>query len=194
MNLLDSTSRPEDRNFRSWIRVSPQLSVPDGDPLHSCALAYMSDSLFIGTIARTHSVPRHSTERALERFQALAEKPGSESQVQWLRGLAEQELIDFKTLPAIEEEVGMMVSLSHSIYFHHQESFRADDWILSEMSNPWTGEGRGLVTQRCWSSSGILIATCVQEVCFIRMSFYQREFHLFAIDCSLLTRHRVWLG
>lgn len=151
----------------------------------------MSDSLFIGTIARTHSVPRHSTERALERFQAL-EKAGSKSQVQWLRELAEQELSDFKTLPAIEEEVGMMVSLSHSIYFHHQESFRADDWILSEMSNPWTGEGRGLVTQRCWSSSGTLIATCVQEVCSNSSIFLDRV-GCSAVDYSVLTRHRVWL-
>lgn len=32
------------------------------------------------------------------------------------------------------------------------------------MESPWSGEGRGLVLQRIWSKSGVLLASCVQEV------------------------------
>lgn len=126
----------------------------------------MSDSLFIGTVARAHQVPRHSTPSALERIQALGDQVDNESKeaAQYLRRLADQELVDFQSLSPINEQMGMMVSLSHSIYFHHQESFRADEWLLSEMSSSCAGDGRGLVYQSLWSQSGILIATCVQEV------------------------------
>ena len=57
-----------------------------------------------------------------------------------------------------------MVSLDHTIYFHNPKGFRADDWLLTEMESPWSGDGRGLVFQRIYSQNGLLIATCVQEV------------------------------
>ena len=63
------------------------------------------------------------------------------------------------------KEVGMMVSLDHSIYFHNPRAFRADEWMLTEMESPWAGEGRGLAIQQIWSKDGLLIATCTQEVC-----------------------------
>jgi hypothetical protein len=67
---------------------------------------------------------------------------------------------------ADHKEVGMMVSLDHSIYFHNPLAFRADEWMLTEMESPWAGEGRGLAIQKIWSKDGVLIATCTQEVCF----------------------------
>lgn len=69
-------------------------------------------------------------------------------------------------------EVGMMVSLDHSIYFHNPMAFRADEWMLSETESTWAGEGRGLALQKIWSKDGLLIATCTQEVCVLIMPFY----------------------
>lgn len=60
-------------------------------------------------------------------------------------------------------EIGMMVSLDHSIYFHEPRKVRADEWMLSEMESPWAGDGRGVVTQRIFSADGTLLATCFQE-------------------------------
>ncbi|KAJ5690959.1 acyl-CoA thioesterase II [Penicillium malachiteum] len=156
--------RPEDRKFLQWMQARGQISEPEGDPMHSCALAYMSDNFFIGTVARAQLVPRFSSSRSIELIQNLGLEHDDESQIaeRHLQGLAEQELADFKYTPGMNEQIGMMVSLSHSIYFHHH-SFRADEWMLSEMSSPWAGEGRGLVAQSLWTQSGILIATCVQE-------------------------------
>jgi acyl-CoA thioesterase len=68
-------------------------------------------------------------------------------------------------------EVGMMVSLDHSIYFHNPMAFRADEWMLSETESTWAGEGRGLALQKIWSKDGLLIATCTQEVCALIMPF-----------------------
>ncbi|KAJ5629245.1 Acyl-CoA hydrolase [Penicillium herquei] len=156
--------RPEDRKFLQWMQARGQISEPEGDPMHSCALAYMSDNFFIGTVARAQLVPRFSSSRSIELIQNLGLEHDDESQIakRHLQGLAEQELADFKYTPGMNEQIGMMVSLSHSIYFHNH-SFRADEWMLSEMSSPWAGEGRGLVAQSLWTQSGILIATCVQE-------------------------------
>jgi hypothetical protein len=61
-------------------------------------------------------------------------------------------------------EVGMMVSLDHTIYFHDPRGFRADEWIFTENESTWAGDGRGLVFQKMWSRDGRLIASCVQEV------------------------------
>jgi len=60
-------------------------------------------------------------------------------------------------------EIGMMVSLDHTIYFHNPRSFRADEWIFSEMETSWAGDGRGLVYQRMYTKDGLLIASCIQE-------------------------------
>ena len=61
-------------------------------------------------------------------------------------------------------EIGMMVSLDHSIYFHNARDFRADEWMCTESQTPWAGEGRGFVMQRIFSKDGKLIASCTQEV------------------------------
>lgn len=84
----------------------------------------------------------------------------------YFQSLADLEKKDLGGNYQTDKEVGMMVSLSHSIYFHNPAVVRADDWLLSEMETPWAGDGRGMVVSRWWSTDGVLIATCVQEVSF----------------------------
>ncbi len=125
------------------------------------ALAYMSDSYFIGTISLIHRLWRYPfkvddmsklSPEVLEHVRRLNE---------W-EGLG-KELTERKGRP----EVGMMVSLDHTIYFRHEpKKVRADDWMFTEMESPWAGDGRGVVTQRIFSKDGTLLATCVQEVNF----------------------------
>lgn len=77
--------------------------------------------------------------------------------------------------------IGMMVSLDHTIYFHEPRRVRADEWMLSEMESPWSGDGRGVVTQRIFSKDGTLLATCFQEVSFLAFFFLS----VFLLPCSL---------
>lgn len=63
-----------------------------------------------------------------------------------------------------ETKMAMAASLNHTIYFHHPDAVRADEWMCSERESPWAGNDRALVIQRIWSPEGILVATCVQEV------------------------------
>jgi acyl-CoA thioesterase 8 len=139
----------------------------------------MSDSYFIGTVARAHKLWRYSTERKSKAKSSIDEdvlkkllemddaelkrqKSLNEADIQHIRRLKNGEHIikENDTMP----EIGMMVSLDHSIYFHNPRSFRADEWIFTEMETPWAGDGRGLVYQRMYTQDGTLIASCVQEV------------------------------
>lgn len=90
-------------------------------------------------------------------------EPDSEA-LHYFQTLAAMEASEILDGGNADTEVGMMVSLSHSIYFHRPGSVKADEWMLSEMETPWAGDGRGLVTSRWWDRSGELIASCVQEV------------------------------
>ncbi len=135
----------------------------------------MSDSYFIGTVSRVHQLRRYSTKKkdksavdddVLKKLLAMDEselkrvKFVDEADLKRLRRLKNGEDITDDDRP----EVGMMVSLDHTIYFHNPRSFRADEWIFCEMETPWSGDGRGLVYQRMYTKDGILIASCVQEV------------------------------
>ena len=83
----------------------------------------------------------------------------------WLEEIARQEQEENagQQDPNDDREIGMMVSLDHSIFFHNPRAFRADEWMLQEMDSTWAGDGRGLVMQRLWTKDGTLIATCTQE-------------------------------
>lgn len=161
----------------------------------------MTDSYFIGTVSRVHDVPRFSSPAELEKLLKALKNPSDlddEDITRALKELKEEEAADLQRRiegalsQATNEqnrkdqtEVGMMVSLDHSIYFHNPRAFRADEWMLMEMESPWAGEGRGLAVQKIWSKDGVLIATCTQEVCLIRCSWWWSE----------LTRcHRAWCG
>ncbi|ERF69986.1 hypothetical protein EPUS_03538 [Endocarpon pusillum Z07020] len=180
--------RPEEKRTRQWIRARGRISdgpvgiEAGGDTLdqgqgvvraskgdnhqaHLSALAYMSDSYFIGTIARVHNLIRsstlknfHGSDKEREELQAHMEKIASEDDDENAAFDANRDREGTS-----QKQIGMMVSLDHSIYFHNPRKFRADEWMFSEMNSPWAGEGRGLVLQRIWSKDGFLIATCTQE-------------------------------
>jgi acyl-CoA thioesterase II len=57
------------------------------------------------------------------------------------------------------------VSLDHAMWFHRP--FRADDWLLFEVSSGSLYDSRGLTQGRVFSQDGTLVATVVQEV-FLR--------------------------
>ena len=161
--LNSDSSQLHSKRTRQWIRVRGRISEAGGHEAHLSALAYMSDSYFIGTVSRIHN---------LWRFGHL--KPGLDA-VGNAREWTEAEIAEWKKL--MQEEgfgddyenkkgrpvVGMTVSLDHSIYFHEPRAFRADEWIFTEMESPWAGDGRGVVSQKMWTRDGRLIATCFQE-------------------------------
>jgi hypothetical protein len=137
----------------------------------------MSDSYFVGTIARVHKLWRYSAlrkdnskssidEEVLKKLLAMDDeqlkrvKFIDQADIQHVQRLRNGEDMSKEDKP----EIGMMVSLDHTIYFHNPRGFRADEWMFTEMETPWTDDGRGLVFQRMFSRDGTLIATCVQEV------------------------------
>lgn len=140
----------------------------------------MTDSYFIGTVSRVHDIPRFSSPAELQKLLKALKNPSDlddEDITKALKELKEEEAADLRRRlegalnnatsgqPRKDtREVGMMVSLDHSIYFHNPRAFRADEWMLIEMESPWAGEGRGLALQKIWSQDGTLIATCTQEV------------------------------
>lgn len=130
----------------------------------------MSDSYFIGTVARVQDIPRFSSPAALNHALKSLKNPSDlddEGLKKHYKDLADQEAHEIQSATATKpptKEIGMMVSLDHTIYFHSRRGFRADEWIFTETMSPWAGEGRGLVTQKMWTRDGTLIATCIQEV------------------------------
>ncbi|KAF2641782.1 Thioesterase/thiol ester dehydrase-isomerase [Massarina eburnea CBS 473.64] len=171
---------PHTKKCRQWIKARGTISPAGGHEAHLAALAYMSDSYFVGTIARVHKLWRFSPSRknntkssidedVLKKLLAMDDddlkrveflKPDDIERIRRLKsGRQERE-----SKSADTPEIGMMVSLDHTIYFHDPRGFRADEWMFTEMETPWSGDGRGLVFQKMFSGDGRLIATCVQEV------------------------------
>jgi acyl-CoA thioesterase 8 len=150
---------PHAKRSSQWIRARGKISEDGGYQAHLSALAYMSDSYFIGTVSRVHNLWRFPTPKPNIR-------EGEETpQEEYLRKIKEAEgwghdLHNRENRP----EIGMMVSLDHSIYFHEPLKVRADEWMFTEMESPWAGDGRGLVIQKMWAADGTHVATCVQEV------------------------------
>lgn len=166
---LNRAQSPQVKRTRQWVRARGSITEQAGPQGHMSALAYMSDSYFIGTVARVHN---------LWRFGRPTPKPaGTTVKMGGMKGEEEGEGEGVRVLPAdaskLEEEenqgnesgrtIGMMVSLDHSIYFHNPRALRADEWLFAEMETPWAGDGRGLVFQKIWTKSGDMVATCVQE-------------------------------
>jgi acyl-CoA thioesterase 8 len=136
----------------------------------------MSDSYFVGTVARVHKLWRFSSARKSNAKSSIDEEvlkkllATDDEELKRIKILDQSDLELLRRLKNGEQEeekrpeIGMMVSLDHSIYFHDPRGFRADEWMFTEMDTPWSGDGRGLVFQKMFSSDGRLIATCVQEV------------------------------
>jgi acyl-CoA thioesterase 8 len=138
-------------------------------------MAYMSDSYFIGTVARVHNLwrfGRPAKPRALTPSTTPYPTPTSDKAASSAppkkHPMAEMEERENTGRNPLNEDstpkqVGMMVSLDHTIYFHRPSELRADEWLFSEMVSPWAGDGRGLVFQQIWNRKGQLVATCIQE-------------------------------
>ena len=137
----------------------------------------MSDSYFIGTIARVHKLWRYSAVRKSKSQSSIDEDvlkkllAMEDEDLKRVKFLDSHDLERIRKLKIGEEEeakpkaeIGMMVSLDHTIYFHDPRGFRADEWMFTEMETPWSDDGRGLVFQKLFTRDGKLIATCVQEV------------------------------
>lgn len=153
----DPNAQPHERVCRTWMRARGKISEEGGHQAHLNALAYMSDSYFIGTVSRIHGLWRfpfapseldNLPEEQRTTFKRLLEHEGMGSEVK-----------DWEGRP----HVGMLVSLDHSIYFHEPRRVRADEWLFSEMESPWAGEERGVVGQRIFAKDGTLLASCMQE-------------------------------
>ena len=132
---------------RQWLRARGTISPSAGPYAHSSALAYISDSWFIGTAPRVHGLGGETPLSTPASSPSFHNSSRSSS----------------PTNPPAPPKVGMMVSLDHTIYFHNPRATKCDEWMYSEMGSPWTGHGRGLVVQRIWNREGVLLATCVQE-------------------------------
>ena len=163
--LLDQDTRPHAQRPQSWLQCRGKLSDSGGINAHLSAMAYMSDSWFIGTVSRIHKMYRFSQHA--ESPHRLLKRAALEEQEENTRTTAiplkyNLETNTKRTPP--DAKIGMMVSLDHVIYFHRPRDIKADEWMFSEMESPWSGEGRGLVFQRIWNREGKLVATCVQEV------------------------------
>jgi acyl-CoA thioesterase len=161
IEILNADSeQPHAKRTRQWIRARGKISEKGGHEAHLSALAYMSDSYFIGTVSRIHQLWRFAP------FPATGPNARSPAEIAARRELIRAEGFgdDVENVRG-RPEVGMMVSLDHSIYFHDPRGFRADEWIFTEMESPWAGDGRGVVCQKMWGVDGRLIATCFQEVC-----------------------------
>ncbi|KAL9019784.1 MAG: hypothetical protein Q9185_002928 [Variospora sp. 1 TL-2023] len=142
------------KKTRQWIKARGRISSTDEPQVHLAALAYMSDSYFIGTVARVHNLWRFSFSKNRGEKARIYKDP--------MARMEEEENSDADQ-ERPRASIGMMVSLDHTIYFHRPREIKADEWMLSENESPWSGDGRGLVFQRIWNRDGVLVATCVQE-------------------------------
>lgn len=181
---LGNSLHPTDKRLRRFMRARGHISDEGGHQAHLSALAYVTDSYFIGSVSRVHDIPRFTSRAELEKALKALKNPSDlddEDIARALKELKEEEATELRRRlegalskatdekpKADQKAVGMMVSLDHSVYFHNPWAFRADEWMLTEMESPWAGEGRGLAIQKIWSQDGTLIATCTQEVCFFR--------------------------
>lgn len=154
----DATAQPHDRRCRTWMRARGHISEEGGHQAHLNALAYMSDSYFIGTVSRIHGLWR------LPIAPRDVDKLPAESREMVRRQLAHEGMGTNAEAWEGKPQVGMLVSLDHSIYFHEPRRVRADEWMFTEMESPWAGEERGVVTQRIFAADGTLLASCMQEV------------------------------
>ena len=157
VGIDDDNIRPDQRRCQQWMRCRGKIA--DGNETHLNALAYMSDSYFIGTVTRVHKLWR------------MPFKPDDYYDLPDAYKNQVSRMLEIEGLGKSPEEwkgrkrVGMVVSLDHSIYFHEPKRVKADEWMFTDSESPWSGDGRGFVTQRIFAKDGTLLATCVQEVC-----------------------------
>ena len=188
--LNNDSTEIHTKRTRQWIKARGKISDDGGHQAHLSALAYMSDSYFIGTVSRSHKLWRYSTApqnkkeggggkiaitpEVIKKLKAM-----DPAELRRMEGMDEDVIAQLRAVDLNDKdeivfkeekrpEIGMMVSLDHSIYFHSPRDFRADEWLYTECETPWSGDGRGLVMQRMYTKEGKLVASCVQEVSLIQ--------------------------
>lgn len=167
IEILNRDSKnPHEKKTRQWIKARGTISPEGGHQAHLSALAYMSDSYFIGTVSRIHDLWRFgSTSNPKNKGETDTIAADIELREKYINAMKSQEGYGHDLdNSAKRPEIGMMVSLDHTIYFHEPRRFRADEWMFTEMSSPWSGDGRGVVQQHMFARDGTLVATCFQEV------------------------------
>lgn len=169
MFLPENSPYPHHRKPQAWVQCRGSISPSGGQHAHLSALAYMSDSWFIGTVSRVHGLVRSNHSLYNRTFPQGQDSPSSKQQT-GLESIKRSK----NTFETPKRPIGMMVSLDHTIYFHRPREVKADEWMCTEMETPWSGEGRGLVMQRIWNKEGRLVATCVQEVSLAPNIFISR--------------------
>jgi hypothetical protein len=194
--VTDDSPRAHTKKTRQWVKARGTISPAGGHEAHLAALAYMSDSYFIGTIARVHKLWRYAAVRKSKTKSSIDEDVLKKLLAMEDEDLKRVKFLDQHDLERIrklkngendepkepKQEIGMMVSLDHTIYFHDPRGFRADEWMFTEMETPWSGDGRGLVFQKLFTKDGRLIATCVQEVCIGTPP--QKYINKFRVSCG----------
>ncbi|CAF9906977.1 MAG: hypothetical protein GOMPHAMPRED_004987 [Gomphillus americanus] len=164
-----SSGALHEKRTRQWYRARGTISPSAGLEAHLSAMAYMSDSYFIGTVSRVHGLWRTAGPDATIATKSSKPLPAHQTNVDPQTLQLQKELLEFaererrENPPEQTKRIGMMVSLDHTIYFHRPREVKADDWLFAEMSSPWAGDGRGLVFQRIWNKNGVHVATCIQE-------------------------------
>lgn len=162
--LNEGSPFPSEKRTRQWIKARGRISSEGGHQAHLSALAYMSDSYFIGTVSRVHNLWRFGTPASPKADGTGTVASDMAARIELIRRQQEAEGVgNDPENKAKRPEVGMLVSLDHTIYFHEPRRFRADEWMFMEMGSPWSGDGRGVVTQHIHAMDGTLIATCFQE-------------------------------
>lgn len=156
IEILNKDGPHDTKKTRQWIRARGKISEEGGHEAHISALAYMSDSYFIGTVGRIHNLWRFPSASTTSKLPPKVQEALTKQKI--FEGWGD-DLDNSAGRPGI----GMMVSLDHTIYFHDPRGLKADEWIFTEMESPWSGDGRGLVVQKMWSKEGRLVATCIQE-------------------------------
>ncbi|SPO00162.1 related to acyl-CoA thiolesterase [Cephalotrichum gorgonifer] len=149
---------PSERRCTHWVKARGKIA--GGSDAHVAALAYMTDWYLLGTIPRIHDLLKPAADQptgVAEEGKGEGDGPGSATGRG--DGIGGGGAAEGDGKPRI----GMMVSLDHSIYFHEPLAIRADEWMFTEMSSPWAGNGRGVVTSKVFSKDGVLLATCTQE-------------------------------
>lgn len=153
-----NSNNPHEKCVHQWNKTSHRIAPCRGVHVHLAALAYICDSYFIGTIPHVHNI-WDFVKPPLTEFDVggphLSERSCHHSRIP-----ASDEEIDVKRVTL---RIGMMVTLSHTMFFHAPRAVKADEWMLSELVSHWAGNGRGVATQKIWSKDGTLVATCVQE-------------------------------
>lgn len=152
----------QDKRIHQWIRAQGRLAAPAGDPLHLAALAFVSDSYFLAAVPHSHGIWRFAQPPVSEFYASSKDMAVSSRAHTAIRRPHLEHAGDCESDAG--PRVAMMVSLDHTIYFHHSQDLRADEWILAEVQSSWAGAERGLVQQKMWAKDGTLLATCIQEV------------------------------